>query len=112
MIHFVRGAPPLAIVCLLAGNATAQENGYIGVQIKKGETGIEIMVVQDDSPAAKAGLMPNDVIRKIDGKDVEDLAGFVNIIKDTKPGTKLTLGIHRAGKDLDIKITVEKRPES
>jgi serine protease Do len=62
--------------------------------------------VEEDSPAAKAGLEAGDVILKIDGRTVDSSADLSRTIRAVRPGQKVTLGISRAGKARDIVVTV------
>lgn len=62
------------------------------------------------SPAYKAGLLPGDVIYKVDGKDVAgiDLTEVVSNMKG-KEGTKVVITVLREGEANPIDFTVERR---
>jgi serine protease Do len=62
--------------------------------------------VEDDSPAAKAGLESGDVVLKIDGKAVEGSPDLSRTIRAMRPGTKINLSVWRAGKVRDIPVVV------
>ncbi len=62
--------------------------------------------VEDDSPAAKAGLESGDVVLKIDGKTVEGSPDLSRTIRAMRPGTKVNLAVWRAGKVRDFALTV------
>ena len=62
--------------------------------------------VEEDSPAAKAGVEAGDVILKIDGRTIESSADLSRTIRAVRPGQKITLGIWRSGKARDIVVTV------
>ncbi len=68
--------------------------------------GAAIGTVEDNSPAAKAGLEPGDVILKIDGRAVEGNADLSRTIRALKPGTKTTLNVWRSGKTRDVTTTI------
>jgi serine protease Do len=105
------GVAALALLGLMAGTAAA--DGFIGVQIKKSadeDGGVIIVETFPDSPAMKAGLKPDDLIVKADGKEVKGLQAFVELIKATKPGDTLTLTIFRDGKEMEIKVKVGEKP--
>jgi S1-C subfamily serine protease len=114
MSRLTRLAFTLACVGLLAASlaAAAQEGGYIGVQARKDadDKGIVIVDVVSGGPADKAGLKADDVVTKVNGNPVEDLPGFVKKVRDSKPGDKLKLTIERGGKEIQIELTVGKRP--
>ena len=117
MNAIVRVLAPLALVLVAAGLSAddkqpAAGGGFIGVRFQEvpGASGLHVMDVIPDGPAAKAGLKGGDVIVKLDGKDTSDLQGFVTTIGSHKPGDKIALTVKRDGKDQEIKITVGARP--
>ena len=78
----------------------------IGVSVTTKNKKIIVVKVFDDSPAHKAGIKENDIIIKIDDKDLtdensDDLAKY---IKDNK-NKKMTLTIVRNNKEKEITIT-------
>ncbi|WP_045728357.1 DegQ family serine endoprotease [Xanthomonas sp. GPE 39] len=56
------------------------------------------------SPAAKAGVEVGDVIRSIDGKDIQSYSDLPPMIGLLPPGTKVRLSILRDGKPRDISV--------
>jgi serine protease Do len=68
--------------------------------------GAAVGTVEENSPAAKAGLEPGDVILKIDGRQVDGSADLSRTIRALKPGSKVTLNVWRGGKTRDVPITV------
>ena len=95
---------------IFAGNEG--DAGYIGVQIKSGDSdGIVIQDVVPDGPAAKPGLKADDVVVKLNGKEVTDLQEFVKAVRATKVGDELKLVVKREGKEKEIKIKVGKKPD-
>lgn len=113
---------PLAAVALVLSGLRADDKdkpkpadkpGFIGIQIKaEGDAkGATVQSVIDDGPAAKAGLKPEDVILKINGKEFESLEEFVKLVRANKPGDTVTLSIKRDGKDMEIKIKATVAPE-
>jgi serine protease Do len=68
--------------------------------------GAAVSNVEENSPAAKAGLEVGDVITKIDGHPVEGSADLSRTIRAMKPGTRANLSVWRSGKMRDVTITV------
>lgn len=64
--------------------------------------GILVQDVMPDSSAAAAGLQSGDIIVELDGKPVESVPAFRSKIADQKPGTRVSLGIWREGKNQTI----------
>lgn len=70
----------------------------IGVEVEMRENRLTIVAPLDGSPAQKAGLMPGDVIEKVDGRDVTrmSLDQVSQLIRGPK-GTSVQLTILRPG---------------
>ena len=68
--------------------------------------GVIIKTLDDNGPAAKAGLRKNDVITKFNGKKVRETMSFVRMVAATKPHTEVSIEIIRDGnkKTLNVKI--------
>lgn len=67
--------------------------------------------VLPDTPAAAAGLRRNDIITAINGRKITDESTFVRLLRRHEPGETITLTIRRDGKDLEVRVTLGKRPE-
>jgi serine protease Do len=72
--------------------------------------GVEVMMVDQDAPAGKAGLKEHDVIVGFNGKPVSDPYELRNMIREVPPGNTATLGIVRGGKPMDVKVTLAEHP--
>jgi S1-C subfamily serine protease len=112
MSVMLRWATPAVLAMLLVTAARAEDKpGFLGVQLKADDNGkIQITGLVEDGPAGKAGLKADDVIVKLDGKDVGEVAEFVKAIKAHKAGDKITLQVLRDGKEMEIKITLGEAP--
>ena len=99
-------------------------SSYLGVDIAdvsaerlsalklKEEHGVEVTMVDQDAPAAKAGLHEHDVILSLNGSAVESAAQLRRMIKETPPGRVVALGISRDGQPLTIKVQLADRHKS
>lgn len=72
--------------------------------------GIYIGQVYYNSPAAEAGLRPNDIIVKIDETKVETISDLSGIIEGHKVGDTIRLTIYRDGKYTDVDVTLDVMP--
>jgi len=81
----------------------------IGVIIEANDKGeIIIKEVFDNSPAQKSGLLPGDIIRKIDGKAVDNMAlADINNLVRGPAGTKVMINIKRGEVILSYEVTRE-----
>jgi S1-C subfamily serine protease len=75
-------------------------------------SGVLVVQVTADSPAAKAGIESRDVLTKIDGKGITDPKQIVDAVASHKPGDAVTLTMVRRpdGKASDITVTLGKNP--
>jgi serine protease Do len=97
------------------------DHGYLGVGVieltddrvkalgLKTDNGVEIKLVEENSPAARAGLKVNDVIIEVNGKAVEDMEQFLRSIGEAAGGTKVTMTVWRGGAKRTLTATLESR---
>ena len=69
--------------------------------------GIYVASVSKGSSAAKAGIKAQDVIIKVDGKKVSDVASLHSILYSHKVGDSVNVTVNRNGKDVNIKVTLQ-----
>lgn len=74
--------------------------------------GVLVEEVSPDGPAAKAGLLPGDVITGVDKKSVDSVPGLRNIIASTAPGTKAEFRVQRNGKAMAIAVTIDEQTDA
>lgn len=74
--------------------------------------GALIADVSKGSPAETAGLKQGDIIQTINGHKVINMAALRNEIALSKPGTRITLGVLREGKTLQIPVEVGNYPSA
>jgi serine protease Do len=72
--------------------------------------GALVSQVQPDSPAAKAGLQPADVILQFDGRPVENSGDLPRMVGMAKPGAKIPLQVWRKGRTQDVTVTLGELP--
>ena len=68
----------------------------IGLHVTMKDGYVTVISPIEDTPADKAGVMPMDIIAKVDGKAVKDLQTAVRLMRGLK-GTKVTVTIVRKG---------------
>ncbi len=72
--------------------------------------GVLINGVLQNSPAAKAGIQPGDLILKVAGQVVADVPEMLTRVAALKPGEAASLSVQRNGKLIDIQVTPGMRP--
>ena len=123
-----RSTPAPAVVAAPAAPAApaavakpAKPRTYLGVDIRdvtndrmealklKDDRGVEIMLVDQDSPAGKAGLKEHDVILSFNGRNLQASEDLRKLIRETPPGRTVELGISRGGQPMTIKAQLTDR---
>jgi serine protease Do len=87
--------------------------GYHGIVFVPGEipnTPPYVEDVRPDSPAAKAGLRPDDLVVFVDGEPMSSVTAFKEYIKQTRPGTQMKLEIRRGDKLVAVELTLAEQP--
>ncbi|HSY03899.1 MAG TPA: PDZ domain-containing protein [Acidobacteriaceae bacterium] len=95
--------------------------GYLGVGTRdidndsvarlklKEARGAEVVTVDHDAPAAKAGLRMHDVIVQMNNLPVEGEAQLGRMLKEVPPGKSITLLVSRDGQQQSFTITLVDR---
>ena len=75
----------------------------------KFENGIYVVEVVANGPAQKAGIKNNDVILRIDGKELNKMSELRKYIYTKKPADEVTLLVQRNGIQVPVKVTLGKK---
>ena len=86
------------------GNNEEQSYTFLGVSTDENKEGALITNVTKNSPAEKAGLQKNDIIYKIENKEINKSADLSKVIRSMKAGDKVKVYFLRDGKKKDEKI--------
>jgi carboxyl-terminal processing protease len=86
---------------------TRGEFGGLGIEVTMEDGLIKVVAPIDDTPAAKAGVMANDIITKLNDEQVQGLTLNQAVEKMRGPvNTKIKLTIMRKGKDAPIEVSI------
>jgi serine protease Do len=91
------------------GGSRTAGDPYFGFQLDQIDKDCKIIKVIKDSPAEKAGLKADDIIKKFEGKDVGDVEALRELFKKKKPGDKVQFEVEREGKTMTLEVTVGKQ---
>ncbi|MBS1832891.1 MAG: PDZ domain-containing protein [Acidobacteria bacterium] len=72
----------------------------------KEERGVEVTKVEEDSPAAKAGIKTGDVVLDYNGQRVEGIEQFKRFVRETPPNRDVKVGLVREGRPQTIVVKV------
>ena len=67
-------------------------------------SGVEVISVDPDGPAAAAGIRPEDLIVAVDGRPVERMDDLLRLMGGDAVGIAVTLGIVRAGRPIEVAL--------
>jgi len=79
------------------------QDNDVGFKVTQ-DTGVIIIQVEKDSPAAKAGLQPGDIIQKVGGKSVKSAAQVQQEVEASTVGADLTVEVKRQGKTATLNV--------
>ena len=74
----------------------------------KGNAGVLIDDVDEDSPAAKAGLKKGDIITKVGDKKISNAGDLTTAVRSHKPGEKVAISYLRDGKEQKVNAELGK----
>ena len=75
------------------------------------ESGVEVTMVDQDAPAAKAGVREHDVIVTFNGNKVESQEQLRRYVRETPVGRQVALGVMRDGQPVTLNVTLGDRRE-
>lgn len=79
-------------------------------ELNKLVVGIYVKAIDDFSSAEKAGIKVGDVIIQADGKKITTMDELNEIKNAHKIGDQMSLKVNRAGKEVDITLTLSEQP--
>ena len=86
---------------------TRGEFGGLGIEVTMEDGLVKVVAPIDETPAAKAGVMANDIITHLDDEAVQGLTLNQAVEKMRGPvNTKIKLRIVRKGQDKPIEVTI------
>ncbi len=73
--------------------------------------GVVIRDLQRDGPAERAGIHVLDVVVEIGGKSTRNVPELLARIAELPPGSSVQVRLVRSGRDLELDVTIGKRPK-
>ena len=105
-----KGAPSHApgYLGILFQNLTDEQDTSLHV---KSGNGVEVVMVDHDGPAGKAGLQPHDVIIRLNGQNVTGADCLRKMIHDAGVGAGVSLTVYRGGRQITVNAQLAYRGE-
>ena len=86
------------------------KGGFLGVATMATDMGLAVTEVVKGSAAEKAGLLPKDIILKIDKKEVKTTGGLIHLLRKKKIGQEISIEMMRDNKEIALNVALGKRP--
>jgi serine protease Do len=91
------------------GGVPVKGGSWLGVRTEFKSDNCIVVEVIAGSPAEKAGLKADDVIRKFDGRDIDGLARLGRLVQQTRPGMQIVIEIQRGEQTIALRVEIGKR---
>ena len=113
----------VALFFLSGAPAVRAGQGYLGVDVRdvtedqlaalklKEARGAEIVLVDHDAPAGKAGLREHDVILRVNGQAIVGEEQLRRMLRESPPGTTIVLLVSRDGQQMSVTTQTANREE-
>ena len=94
---------------LLAHGSVAR--GWLGVAVGDAASGGAVVKgVERAGPATRAGIRAGDIVLAVDSEHIETARGLIRAIAGKAPGNTVRLTVRRQGRELDLPVTIGRRP--
>jgi serine protease Do len=77
--------------------STEKPSPALGIEVEESESGLEVVSVNPDGAAFKAGLKKGDQLKTIEGEEIESIAELQTEIVRNRKNKKMYLGVKRDG---------------
>ncbi len=114
MAAFVKQAMAGTYLPIETDKKTAEKGGFHGIILVHNAVQVTPPYVEEvmpNSPAAKVGLRPDDLIVYVDGELVQSIRIFKDIMKRVGPKDEVKLDVQRGTKMKSFKLTLEEQPK-
>ncbi len=86
------------------------ERGWLGVSVEDRTEGVVVANLDRAGPAFRAGIRSGDQVVAVNGDKIDTSRGLIRAVAVVPPGNTVRVGIRRQGKDMDISVSVGRRP--
>jgi putative serine protease PepD len=86
------------------------EHAFLGIQLRDGDGGAEVVLVRNGTPADEAGLRAGDVITAVEGERVTNGDELRAAINARSPGDSVEIEYRRDGDEHTVTVELASRP--
>lgn len=87
-------------------NLTVYQKSYLGIELDALD-GILVTKVQENSPAAKAGIRVNDILKSFNDVEISDMTSFRSMLYSASAGDVISITLIRDMNEIDVVVTLE-----
>lgn len=114
-VVYILGTPQISAdrlykleLTLPKGSFTRRSPVMLGISHQpENKVGVRVSNVQIDSPAAIAGIVPNDLITRVDETEITDFESLIESLAHRKPGQSITVNVVRNGENRPIVVKLK-----
>lgn len=92
-------------------NLDESHKGFLGISLTAENGGLRVSRVGEDTAAAEAGLLKDDVVKSINGQAIASVAEFIELMGARKPYDTVKVTILRGEEDKELTATLRRRPD-
>lgn len=81
----------------------------MSVQDTEDGKGVKVLEVDEESNAAKAGIQKNDIITRVDDKEVNNAGAIAEIVRESREKASMRFQVLRNGKSQNIEVKVPRK---
>lgn len=96
------------VMDMMTPQVPAANTAFLGVMTEANDKGAKINTVSEESPAAKAGLKQDDIIKKVNDKLIDGPKALYEAVGQFKPEDKVTITYIRNDKELTTTAVLAK----
>jgi len=92
------------------------DRGWLGVSVEETAAasgrpaGVTVASVERGGPASRAGLHVGDALLAVNGDKIDTSRALIRAVAAVPPGSSVTITVRRGGQQMDIPVTVGRRP--
>ncbi len=89
-------------------------SGFLGVRMENEDDsaqGVLVSSVVEDSAAEEAGIKAGDLLKKVNGKNVQSIDEVIKALKGTKAGDQVEVVLLRNGQEKTLNATLKQRTD-
>jgi serine protease Do len=92
------------------------DRGWLGVSVEENPAasgrpaGVTVASVERGGPASRAGLHVGDALLAVNGDKIDTSRALIRSVAAVPPGSSVTITVRRGGQQMDIPVTVGRRP--